>query len=193
MPGARLHCERSPDIARVSDPRRISERVLFDSPRFRLSDEAFATPDGTITKALIHHPGAVAVIAQPTSDEVLLVRQYRYSVQAWTLEIPAGTRTPGEAAAVTAARELAEETGWRAQRLSELGRFHPAVGVSDEEMILFRAEGLTPGAAAPEPGELVRVERLRLSALPAARYDAKTLIALALLGVSTERLLRGSA
>jgi ADP-ribose pyrophosphatase len=160
----------------------------FRSPRFALAEETFATPDGEVVRPVVHHPGAVAILAQPTPETVLLVRQFRYPIRAWTLEIPAGTRTPGEPAEATAERELAEETGYRAAALVEVMRFHPAVGVSDEEMVLFRATGLVRGASAPEPGELVRAETVALAELPrmlaaGMRFDAKTLIAFALLGV----------
>jgi ADP-ribose pyrophosphatase len=172
----------------VSSAHFVSAQQLFASPRFVLVEETFATSDGPVVRPVIHHPGAVAVIAQPAPDRLVLVRQYRYPIRRWTLEIPAGTRVPGEAPEATAARELAEEAGYAAARLTELMRFHPAVGVSDEEMVLYRAEGLTPAAAAPDHGELVAREVVELAALPGLLAagelsDAKTLIALALLGV----------
>ncbi|MBA2482815.1 MAG: NUDIX hydrolase [Planctomycetes bacterium] len=159
----------------------------FKSPRFNLVEESWSTRDGVITKAVIHHPGAVAVLAQPDERSVVLVRQFRYAVRRWTLEIPAGTRSADESAADTARRELLEETGYTCERLTEIMRMFPAVGVSDEELILFRAEGLTPGANAPEPGELVSTEVVAISDLPALHgrgdiCDAKTIIALAILG-----------
>lgn len=160
----------------------------YRGPKFALVDELYATPDGEVERPVIHHPGAVAILAEPEPGLILMVRQFRYAIRAWTLEIPAGTRVPGEAPEATAARELEEESGYRAGRLSELLRFHPAVGVSDEEMVLYRAENLTAGTAAPDPGELVRrelVPRDRLPEMLAAgtRFDAKTLIALALIGI----------
>lgn len=150
--------------------------------------ETFATSDGTVVRPVIHHPGAVALLAQPDVASIVLVRQYRYPIRRWTLEIPAGTRVVGEAPEATALRELREEAGYTATRLYEVSRFFPAVGVSDEEMILYRAEGLSEVPAAPEHGELVARAIVALADLPAlvARgelCDAKTLIALALLGL----------
>jgi hypothetical protein len=72
-----------------------------------LQEERFATPDGEVVRPVIHHPGAVAVIAQPSRDALVMVRQYRYPVRRWTLEIPAGTRVPGEAPERTAASRAA--------------------------------------------------------------------------------------
>jgi ADP-ribose pyrophosphatase len=157
------------------------------SKRFALVEETFDTPDGTVTKPVIHHPGAVVVLAQPDPTTVVLVRQYRYALRAWTWEVPAGTREPGEDPAVTAGRELAEEAGFTAARLIELLRFHPAPGVSDEEMVLYRAEGLSATATHPDHGELVEPRIVSLHELPhllaSAPRDAKTLIALMLGGL----------
>ena len=167
----------------------VSAEPLFRSDRFDLMRETFATSDGTVVRPVIHHPGAVALLAQPDPRSLVLVRQYRYPIRRWTLEIPAGTRVPGEAPEVTAARELREEAGYTAMRISEVTRFFPAVGVSDEEMILYRAEGLAEVPAAPEHGELVAREVVALDRLPALLAggelcDAKTLIALALIGLT---------
>ncbi|MBA3685845.1 MAG: NUDIX hydrolase [Planctomycetes bacterium] len=160
---------------------------LYASERFSLAIERFATPDGEISRPVIHHPGAVAIIAQPEPGTLLLVRQYRYSVRRWTLEIPAGTRNAGEEPRATAARELREEAGYDAAFLDELCRFHPAIGVSDEELIIFRAAALSRVPPAPEPGELVAPEIVALGDLARLTAsgeicDAKTLIAFALLG-----------
>ena len=151
-------------------------------------NETFATSDGEVVRPVIHHPGAVAIIAQPDPASLVMVRQYRYPIRRWTLEIPAGTRVPGEAPMTTAARELQEEAGYLARELIELTRFFPAVGVSDEELILYRASGLSEVPASPEQGELVVREVIKLAAVPGLLAvgelcDAKTLIALAVLGL----------
>jgi ADP-ribose pyrophosphatase len=160
---------------------------IFRSERFSLLRETFLTSDGEVVRPVIHHPGAVGIIALTAQHELVLVRQYRYPIRRWTLEIPAGTRVVGEPAAVTAARELQEEAGYVATRMEEIMRFFPAVGVSDEELILFRAHGLSDVPAAPEHGELV--ERVVMPLDHVAQHiatglicDAKTLMALALLG-----------
>jgi ADP-ribose pyrophosphatase len=167
----------------------VASQVVYSSPRFALAQERFATPDGEISRPIIHHPGAVGVIAQPDPQSLVLVRQYRYPIQRWTLEIPAGTRVHGEDPMVTAARELKEEAGYHADRFTELIRFYPAVGVSDEELILYRAEWLEDVPPSPEHGELVERRNVALSEVPALIAsneicDAKTLIAAALMGLS---------
>ena len=176
----------------MADPALIDARSLWRSERFSLASETFATDDGPVRRPVIHHPGAVAVIAQPDPAHVVLVRQYRYPIRRWTLEIPAGTRVPGEPAPVTANRELREEAGLSATRLDEVVRFFPAVGVSDEELILYRASGLEDVPPAPEHGEFVGREVVALADLPRLRdeglvCDAKTLIACSFLGVDPYR------
>lgn len=151
-------------------------------------EEAWDTPDGRVVRPVIHHPGAVVVLAEPEPGSVLLVRQWRYPVRRWTLEVPAGTRVPGEAPEATAGRELAEEAGYAAGRLVEVMRFFPALGVSDEEMIVYRAEDLRPADGQRDHGELVARHVVRRAELPALRADGsicdgKTLLALALWGV----------
>ena len=91
--------------------------------------------------------------------------------------------------------ELREEAGLTATSLDEVMRFFPAVGVSDEELVLFRARGLADVPAAPEHGELVARQIVALSDLPRLAAtgelcDAKTLIALAMLGVTLPLLRR---
>ncbi len=169
----------------------IGATPIYASSRFSLQEERFSTPDGEVVRPVIHHPGAVAVIAESVPGRLVMVRQYRYPVRRWTLEIPAGTRVPGEAPERTAARELQEEAGYAARTFSEVMRFFPALGVSDEEMIVYRAAGLTQVPAAPEHGELVRLEEVAVAEL--ARLvaegeilDAKTIIAIAFLGQRLE-------
>lgn len=167
--------------------RLIAGRTAYGSPRFSLVFERFATPDGEVERTVIHHPGAVGVIARPRAGALVLVRQYRYPIRRWTLEIPAGTCEPGEEPAHSAHRELAEEAGWRAERLVERCRFHPAVGVSDELLVIYEAEGLSRVPTAPDHGELVRPEVVALDEVPrliaeGLVCDGKTLVALALLG-----------
>lgn len=172
----------------MSDPVLTGSRSLFASDRFILAAERWSTVDGEIERPVIHHPGAVAILAQSDPSSVVLVRQFRYPARRWILEIPAGTRVPGEHPQATAVRELREEAGLSASGISEILRFLPAVGVSDEELIIYRATGLSEIAAAPEPGELVRREVVSLVDLPGLWRqglicDAKTMIACQLLGV----------
>ncbi len=206
-PGEREEASARPDASALAsarpvlsfapvpaDPVLTASATRWSSPRFALVEETFATADGPATRPVIHHPGAVAILAQPDSASILLVRQFRYPVRRWTVEIPAGTRIPGEHPAATAARELQEEAGIAAARLDEVGSFYPALGVSDERMILYRASGLSQVPAHPDHGELVGPLVVALDRLPALAAsgelcDAKTIIALALIGIPVAQVL----
>lgn len=162
---------------------RTGSRTLFRNDRMHLAQERYATPDGPVVRSVIHHPGSVVIVGQTDPDHVVLVRQYRYPVASWTLEVPAGTLAPGEDPTACATRELAEEAGFHPRHLIERIRFWPAVGLMDEDMIVYEARGLEPAVAERDHGELIEPAVVPLADLPRLRAegvirDAKTLIAL---------------
>jgi ADP-ribose pyrophosphatase len=120
-------------------------------------------PNGNVGDLeMIRHPGASAVL--PFLDDlelpdprVLLIRQYRHATGGWLWEIPAGRREPGESPEATAHRELAEETGYRAEQLQRLTSIWTTPGFTDEVIHLFLASGLTPGAMAHEADEILEL------------------------------------
>ena len=112
-----------------------------------------------------------AVILAVDDGHVLLVEQYRVPIGARCLELPAGLvgdEEEGEEAAAAAVRELEEETGYSAERMIDLGRFHASPGMSSEGFTLLRAEGLTRvGEGGGVAGEDIEVHRVRLEEVPA--------------------------
>jgi len=113
---------------------------------------------------------SAAAILAIDDGHVILVEQYRVPVRAICLELPAGLigdEEEGEAVARAATRELEEETGYRAARMTELGRFHASPGMSSEGFHLMRAEGLTKvGEGGGVAGEDIVVHRVALADLP---------------------------
>jgi ADP-ribose pyrophosphatase len=136
------------------------------------------------TVEVVEHPGGVAIVAQPSPREIVLVRQYRHAVEADLWEVPAGRIEPGEDEAETARRELLEETGYRAERLEYLFSIDTTPGFCNERIRLFAAHGLIAGAAEPDEDEQFEIrtwpveEAWRLVLADELR-DAKTQIALA--------------
>jgi len=112
-----------------------------------------------------------AVILALDAGDVILVEQYRVPLGCNCLELPAGLvgdDREGEEAATAAIRELEEETGYRAARVTELGRFHSSPGMVSEGFTLLRAEGLSQvGAGGGVEGEEIVVHRVPLGEVPA--------------------------
>jgi ADP-ribose pyrophosphatase len=132
---------------------------------------------------VVRHPGAAAIVPVDGEGNVTLVRQYRYALDDWLLEVPAGTLRPGEAVDGCARRELAEEAGLAAETLEPLGSIVTAPGFTDERIHLFLARGLRAVPQDLDDDENLRVERLPFAeAVRRARSgeidDAKSVCAL---------------
>jgi ADP-ribose diphosphatase len=138
---------------------------------------------GELEREIVEHPGAVAIVAVDAEGYVALVRQVREATRGMLLELPAGTREPGEDPLETAKRELHEECGLTGGEWRELASFWTTPGFCRERMHVFVAEGVEPGDSAQEPDEDIELVRLRIDAL--AEWideieDAKTLAGLLL-------------
>lgn len=143
----------------------------------RLSDGSFAD------REVVLHRGAVALLPMVDRDHVCLVENHRYAVDKTLLEVPAGTIDAGESPEETANRELAEETGYRAGRITRLAEWFVSPGVMNERMFVYLCEDLRPGPSALEVDEQLRpvvvpwVEAVRM-VHDGEIEDAKTLLAI---------------
>lgn len=140
---------------------------------------------------IVHHPGGAAIVALDAGQRVCLLRQYRYAIDAWVWELPAGKIDHGEPPLQTAQRELLEEAGAQAARWDALGSVLSSPGVFTERVHLYLARGLTIAAPSPSADEVIEVHWLPFDealahALDGKIDDAKTLAGL----VRAERLLR---
>jgi ADP-ribose pyrophosphatase len=106
----------------------------------------------------VRHPGAAAVVALDAANRICVVRQYRHGVADFLWEIPAGKLDRGEAPAVCAVRELAEETGVSARTMTSMGVYLPAPGIFTEVIHLYLARDLTIGVAAPDIDEELELD-----------------------------------
>ena len=164
----------------MSDP----VKTLLVTPKFRVEEAVRIGGDGRVVrKAIVRHPGAVAIVPLVDSERICLIRNYRVAAGQTLIEIPAGTREPGEKPEETASRELLEETGYRATRLTPLCQFFMSPGVLDERMHVFLAEELSEHTRELEAGE--EIENLivpwqdALAMIEDGRIqDAKTIVAL---------------
>jgi ADP-ribose pyrophosphatase len=136
--------------------------TLLTTRRFAVVEETVHRPDRETAKlSYVTHPGSVAVLPLLDGDRICLINSRRLTIDKTLIEIPAGTREPGEPPLETARRELAEETGYRAGLMEELCVFYPSPGIMDEQMWIYVARDLTPGDHAREPNE--EIENLVIS------------------------------
>jgi ADP-ribose pyrophosphatase len=103
----------------------------------------------------IRHPGAAAVLPFLPEGRVVLIRQYRHAAGGYIVEVPAGKLDRGEPPERCAAREIEEETGWRAGELIPLGSILTTPGFTDEVIWLYEAHALVRGAQALESDEVL--------------------------------------
>ena len=124
--------------------RTLSSETVFTSDVFSLQSDRVYLPNGLeATMHLIRHSGSVVLLPTPDPDHIILVRQYRYSIDQWTWELPAGTINPGETPKQTAIRECHEEIEKLPGHIETLGKFYPIPGYCNELMTFFRLTKLT--------------------------------------------------
>ena len=134
----------------------LSSQVIYEGAVFGIRRDEIIEPSGVRTiREMITHPGSVVVLPVLTDGRILLIQQYRYAARQYLWELVAGRMDPGENPRQAAARELIEETGYRAKRLRIFLEFFPTPGFLEEKMFLLLAEGLTPGKAEPEDDEKI--------------------------------------
>jgi folate-binding protein YgfZ len=168
-------------------PAATAEDLLLETRRFRVVRMPQPCADGTVaSREVVIHPGSVVVVPLVTPEEVCLIEVVRVAVGDTLLELPAGTLDREEPLATAAARELAEETGYRAGAIEAAGSFWMSPGILRERMHLFVAHDLVAGPQALEPGEQIRTRRVPWSeAVAMCRdgriEDAKTIAGILLL------------
>jgi ADP-ribose pyrophosphatase len=161
----------------------MPEEILVGR-RFRVVRHRQRLPDGSEhIRETVQHPGAVAILPMVDDDHVCLIRNYRIAVDRTLIELPAGTLEPGEDPAVTAERELIEETGYRAARIEKLREFTMSPGILNERMHLYLASGLQLGQSALEAGEQIETfvvpwQQAMQMVYDGTIEDAKTLVGL---------------
>ena len=173
----------------------LKSEILMKGRAFAIRRDTLKTPDGRETKfEIIEHGGSVVIIPVDENGNMLLVRQYRHATGGELLELPAGTLDEDEDPEVCAAREIREETGKAAKKLTKLGEFYLAPGYSTEFMIVYLATGLSDNPLDADEDEFLSVESVPVAeAIKMAERgefpDAKSLAALFLAKSSLEKWL----
>ena len=116
---------------------------LLSTRLFAVEHREYPGPDGAVIgRDVVVHPGAVVILPILADGRIVLIRNYRYTVERELWELPAGTREPDESPEETARRELEEETGYHAESVQPLVTFYTSPGVLTERMHAFVATGL---------------------------------------------------
>ena len=137
----------------------MSSRRIFDGEVINLRVDEVKLENGVVaTREVVEHRGATAIVPILDNGEVVLVRQYRYPVQAELLEIPAGTSEPNEDPKNCAIRELEEETGYRCGNIQELAAIFLAPGYSTEKIHIFLAKSLAKTQTHMDEDEKITTE-----------------------------------
>lgn len=137
----------------------IEKQVIYTGQKIRLEVHHLQDDEGRRTeREVCVHPGAVVILPFLDEQTILLIRNRRYAISQILLELPAGTLDKGESPMNCAGRELQEETGYLAARLTPLVNFFPSPGVLSEKMYGFVARDLRKTSSALELGEEIEVE-----------------------------------
>ena len=169
----------------------LARTTVYKGRIFQLDIDVVTLPTGhTLDMEIVRHPGSVVLLPIPEAGRIILIRQYRYTIDRWIWELPAGSLKPGENPDHAAARECEEEIGLAPGKVTRLGGYYPTPGFCDEEMIYCRCEDLRP----PAPDSTVRkdededieprtftIDEARALVVSGEIVDLKTLAGLTLL------------
>lgn len=178
----------------------LGTETVYDGHVVTLRLDTVAMPGGgESVREVVHHGGAVGIVALDEQDRVVLLRQYRHPVGEHLWEVPAGLLdVDGEAAVDAARRELAEEVQLSAERWSLLTTHHPSPGFCDERVVLYLAEGLSPvdrpeGFVVEHEEADMTVERVPLAEAVQWVFDGTIRNSLAAIGVLAAAQVRATS
>lgn len=167
--GERKRMGMAREIAKI-----LESTVVYAGPVFGVRRDEVLEPGGLrTTREVVTHPGSVVVLPVLDDGRVVLIRQYRHATRQYLWELVAGRMDPGETPKRAAARELLEETGYRAKRFSVFLDVFPTPGFLEERMFILLAEGLTAGEAQPEEDEKIEARAYSLKELKQMIYMGK--------------------
>ena len=127
----------------MSEAERLSTEQVFKGKVFSVNRDQVRMPNGrAVTVDVVRHAKSVVLIPVPEPGKVVLIRQYRYAVNAFLWELPAGSVDEGETPDQAARRECHEEIGLVPSTVVRLSAMFPTPGYCDEEMIFFRVSAL---------------------------------------------------
>ena len=162
----------------------IEGKIVYSGDLLEVHRDKVILPNGNKSyREWVNHPGAVCCIPILPNGDIVMVRQYRYSVSNEVLELPAGKIDKGESPEDCAYRELEEETGYKATNLQLLTKFYPAIGFANEEMWLFIAKDLNKTISKLDSDEFLEVLYFNLDDLVKMVWDNKITDSKTIIGI----------
>ncbi len=194
----------------------LHSQVAYEGPLFKVLKEQVREPNGHVSdRDIIRHNGSVVILAVDTGKSrdargtkgarggksarggkkdplVIMERQYRHAAGQYLWELPAGKIEPNEERLAGARRELEEETGYAADRWTELVRYFASPGFLGEWMQVYLAEDLSAGTARPEPDETLEIYPMPLSEVEELIRKGEILDGKTLIGIGAYQALRAA-
>ncbi|EOS9597521.1 NUDIX hydrolase [Staphylococcus pseudintermedius] len=161
----------------------ISKESIYKGKIIEVEKHKVSLPNNeTAYREVVKHNGAVAICALTPDQQVILVKQYRKALEQELLEIPAGKLEPGENRESAAMRELEEETGYKAKKLTLIGEVYGTPGFSNEKISVYFADNLVEGKVNLDEDEFVEkvlysLDDVKKAVEARTIEDAKTFIA----------------
>jgi len=163
----------------------INREEIFHGKIFNVFVDDITLPNGTTAKReiVMHHYEGVGILPVDDDGNIFLIKQYRHPLGHDVIEIPAGMASPGEAPEACAVRELEEEIGYRAQKLTFVATANNTVGVSNDKIHLYIAQDLVKTAQNLDADEFLEVAKYSLDECKAMIasgeiIDSKTILAI---------------
>lgn len=163
---------------------KIEQRLIHQGKVVEFYEDIVKLPSGKIvTWDLVKHKGAAAVVPVTDRGNILLVKQYRNALDQETLEIPAGGIEPGETALECVAREIEEETGFKAGRMEHLMTIITAIGFCDEKIPIYIAFDLESSKQNLDEDEFIDVKEFTPDKIKEMIFDGRIIDAKTVSGV----------
>ena len=137
----------------------MKKKRIYTGRIIQLDDYSLTIEGRKVSREIISHPGAAAILAFDEKGRIILVRQHRFP-RGYILEIPAGTLENGESPKHCALREIQEETGYKAKRMTHLITIYPSIGYNTEAIHCFVASGLTRVKRKLDTDEFITVKKM---------------------------------
>ena len=152
-------------MARPTRLKLETSRTVYQGRVITVNRDVVRTADHrTIRMDVVRHRGSVVLVPQPDANTVILIRQFRYVIDRWIWELPAGSLEKGESPARGARRECEEEVGWRPKSLVRLGAYYPTPGFCDEKLTFYACRDLARPSRPPhqDPDEQIETRTMTL-------------------------------